>query len=125
MKTGQLLSDLGDRDGDERVDELAAGGGVRVERIVSRGQASPPGFWYDQPWHEWVMVVAGRAGLELAGAGGEDGEVLEMGPGDHVDIPAHRRHRVAWTSPEEPTVWLAVHYRPGRTTSSAGGRSDV
>ncbi|HEX9731621.1 MAG TPA: cupin domain-containing protein [Thermoanaerobaculia bacterium] len=107
MRFGRLLAGLPDRADEELVDELAAGDGVRVERIVSFGQASPPGFWYDQPWHEWVMVVAGRAGLQLE----EDGKVLEMGPGDHVDIPAHRRHRVAWTSPDEPTVWLAVHYR--------------
>lgn len=119
MKTGQLLTDLPDRADDELVDELAAGDGVRVERIVSRGQASPPGFWYDQPWHEWVMVVAGRAGLQFEEDGEEDGEILEMGPGDHVDIPAHRRHRVAWTSPDEPTVWLAVHYRPARPTVTA------
>ena len=107
MKIAQLLSALPDHADEELVDELAAGDGVRIERIVSFGQASPPGSWYDQPLREWVMVVAGRAGLEFEG----DGEVLEMGPGDHVDIPAHRRHRVAWTSAHEPTVWLAVHYR--------------
>mgnify|MGYP000570833243 CR=1 FL=1 len=80
-------------------------GGVRIERIVSAGQSSPPGFWYDQDASEWVTVLSGRAGLELEG---ED-EILEMGPGDWVDLPAHCRHRVAWTAEDEPTVWLAVH----------------
>jgi cupin 2 domain-containing protein len=37
-------------------------------------------------------------------------EVVEMGPGDHVNIPARRKHRVEWTTPDEPTVWLAVHF---------------
>lgn len=91
---------------DELFEEVAAGDGVRIERIVSFGQASPPGFWYDQKTHEWVMVLSGRAGLEFE----DEEQVLEMGPGDYVEIPARRRHRVAWTSPDEPTVWIAVHY---------------
>ena len=76
---------------------------VRIERITSRGDASPVGFWYDQDEHEWVMVVAGRGRLRF-----EDGEVREMGPGDCVNIAAHRRHRVDWTDPAAATVWLAV-----------------
>ncbi len=79
---------------------------VKIERIVSHGQASPPGFWYDQDWAEWVVVLAGSAGLLL------DGEEAPrtLAPGDHVHIPAHRRHRVEWTDARAPTVWLAVHY---------------
>jgi cupin 2 domain-containing protein len=77
---------------------------VRIERIVSRGQASPPGFWYDQPHHEWVAVLRGAARLCF-----ED-RVLAMKAGDSVHIPAHARHRVDWTTPDEPTIWLAVHF---------------
>ena len=80
---------------------------VRIERIVSQGQASPDGFWYDQPEHEWVVVLTGSAQLKY-----EDGAApVVMQPGDTVNSPAHRRHRVEWTTPDEPTVWLAVHYR--------------
>lgn len=79
--------------------------GVRVERIVSQGHQSPAGFWYDQPTSEWVLVLKGAARLEF-----EDG-TQEMGPGDFINIPAHKKHRVAWTSPDEPTIWLAVHYQ--------------
>jgi len=25
-------------------------------------------------------------------------------------IAAHRKHRVEWTTPDEPTVWLAVFF---------------
>ncbi len=79
---------------------------VRVERIISHGHASPHGFWYDQEQHEWVVVLKGSARLRLEG----DENALEMSPGDFVNIPAHRRHRVEWTKPDEPTIWLAVHY---------------
>jgi cupin 2 domain-containing protein len=80
---------------------------LRIERIVSHGHASPGDFWYDQPDHEWVVVLKGAARLRFAG---EDPWV-EMKPGDFVNIPAHQRHRVEWTTPDEPTIWLAVHYR--------------
>jgi cupin 2 domain-containing protein len=33
-----------------------------------------------------------------------------MRPGDFVKIPAHQKHRVDWTTPDELTVWLAVWY---------------
>jgi cupin 2 domain-containing protein len=83
---------------------LLDAGDVRVERIVSRGHASPEGFWYDQDRHEWVIVLKGAARLRF------EEEVIEMKPGDFVNIPAHRKHRVEWTTPDGPTVWLAVHY---------------
>lgn len=79
---------------------------VRIERIVSTGHPSPEGFWYDQDEHEWVVVLMGRAKLIFEG----NSEPVEMGPGDYMNIPAHRKHRVEWTSPDEPTVWLAVFY---------------
>jgi len=81
-----LLSPLPDAEAAERVDALLTRPGLRIERIVSRGQASPPGFWYDQT------------------------EVRVLRPGDWVDIAPHRRHRVDWTNPAVPTVWLAVFY---------------
>ena len=81
--------------------------GIRIERIVSHGHQSPAGFWYDQPENEWVVVLKGAARLEF-----EDG-TLEMGPGDFINIPAHKKHRVDWTTPDEPTIWLAVHYGGG------------
>lgn len=84
---------------------LLSAGGVRIERIVSHGHASPPGFWYDQDTNEWVLVVQGAAKLSF-----DDGETLELKAGDSVLIPAHRRHRVEWTDPAQATVWLAVHF---------------
>jgi cupin 2 domain-containing protein len=91
---------------------LQQGHGVRIERIVSTGHRSPEGYWYDQPEHEWVMVLTGAARIEF------DDRVIEMQSGASINIPAHTRHRVEWTTPDEPTVWLAVFYEaeiPSRT----------
>ena len=91
---------------EEQVDVLVEEGRLRIERIVSTGQASPPGFWYDQDEHEWVTLLAGRAGLLFEGE--DSPRVLK--PGDQVLIPAHTRHRVEWTADNEHTLWLAVFY---------------
>jgi cupin 2 domain-containing protein len=101
---GSALADLPAALHDEAFDTLAASGGTRFERIVSAGQASPPGFWYDEPWDEFVAILTGGATLEIEGE-----TPRAMGPGDWVFLPAHCRHRVAWTDPEVKTVWLAVH----------------
>ncbi len=91
---------------DEQISELLSRRGLRVERIVSTGQCSPPGFWYDQPDGEWVLLVRGAARLRFA----DEAEARSLRPGDFVDIAAHRRHRVDWTDPDQPTIWLAIHY---------------
>ncbi len=104
MKPLNLLSALPGAEGGEVVEALLEREGVRIERIVSRGQCSPPGFWYDQEEDEWVLLLGGAARLEF-----EDGaEACALCPGDAILIPARRRHRVAWTDPDASTVWLAV-----------------
>jgi cupin 2 domain-containing protein len=85
---------------------LQEANGVRIERIASTGHKSPEGFWYDQSENELAMVLKGAAKLQF-----EDG-VVELRAGDWIDIPAHQKHRVAWTTLDEPTIWLAVFYRP-------------
>ena len=90
----------------ERVDVLVETPAFRLERIVSTGHATPVGEWLAQERDEWVLVLRGGAGLRFEGEAGP--HVLR--PGDHVVIPARRRHRVEWTDPAEPTVWLALHY---------------
>ncbi|MCO6456456.1 MAG: cupin domain-containing protein [Pirellulaceae bacterium] len=90
----------------EVVQTLIQAADVRIERIISHGHASAADFWYDQPQSEWVIVLQGAARLQF-----EDG-MVEMRPGDFIDIPAFQKHRVDWTTPDEPTVWLGVRY-PG------------
>lgn len=103
-RRGNLLTAVEPGDA-EFVEVLAQGRGVRIDRIVSTGQASPPGFWYDQPDDEFVVLLAGAAVLRFA----EGDRCLALAPGDWVEIPAHVRHRVESTQAEPPTVWLAVH----------------
>ncbi|MBV8890016.1 MAG: cupin [Alphaproteobacteria bacterium] len=102
-----LLRDLPRAGAAEAVQALLARPDLRIERIVSHGQASAPGFWYDQEEGEWVLLLAGAARLRFAD---EDAARL-LSAGDWLDIAPRRRHRVDWTDPSGPTVWLAVFYR--------------
>lgn len=106
MKSHNLFCSIPASLPEEVFDTLIQARAARLERIVSNGQASPEGFWYEQPEHEWVLLLSGTAGLKFEG---ED-DVLVMRPGDYVNIPAGTRHRVEWTTRREPTVWLALHY---------------
>ena len=92
---------------EEQVTCLTPPGPVRVERIVSTGQSSPPDFWYDQDEDEWVVLLSGAARLAYP-----DGCHQDLTVGDWVFLPAHCRHRVDWTDPGQPTVWLAVFHPP-------------
>jgi cupin 2 domain-containing protein len=91
---------------EELVTVLARGRDVRIERIVSRGHVSPPGFWYDQDEDEIVVLVSGCARIEVEGQG-----EIALAPLDWLDLPAHQRHRVSFTDTESDTVWLAIFFR--------------
>jgi cupin 2 domain-containing protein len=107
-----LLKDLPAAAPDEVFETLLARPGVKLERIVSRGQITPEGEWYDQDQDEWVLLLAGAARLTIQTAGaGEDEK--DLAPGDALLLPAHCRHRVSWTDPQRPTVWLALHLAAG------------
>jgi len=105
IQSGNLLSDIPARLDNERFDTLLARPGLRIERIVSTGQASAPGYWYDQPQDEWVCVIAGAAAILIEG----EAAPRVLTSGDWLEIPAHVRHRVEWTDADEATVWLAAH----------------
>jgi cupin 2 domain-containing protein len=107
-----LLSSLPDASREEVMHTLLQMKQCRVERIVSQGQCSPPDFWYDQATDEWVLLLAGEAELEYT-----DGSRHHLHPGDTLLIPAHCRHRVSFTHPQQPTVWLALHGILEDTTS--------
>jgi len=107
MTVSNLFSDI-ERDlSAERFTELLAAPNVRIERIVSHGQASPPGFWYDQDWAEWILLLNGSAALAIEG----EAAPRRLHAGDYLHLPAHTRHRVEWTDARQPTIWLAVHHR--------------
>jgi len=92
----------------EQITTLLRTAGVRVERIVSHGQCSPADFWYDQHEDEWVILLSGAASVAF-----DDGRPPQrLRAGDHVMIPAGQRHRVAWTDPDQDSVWLALFCQP-------------
>ncbi len=89
---------------EELIEEISGGKQFRVERIVSKGHASAPGFWYEQDSDEWVILLAGAARLLFA----DCDKPVSLEAGDYLLIPAMSRHRVEWTHPDQPTIWLAV-----------------
>lgn len=91
---------------EELFETLCSAERVKIERIVSRGHASPEGFWYDQERDEFVLVAQGSAGLKIEG----EKDILVLKAGDYLNIPARVKHRVEWTDPSCDTIWLAVHY---------------
>jgi cupin 2 domain-containing protein len=90
---------------EEIIEPLITNDRIRVERIVSKGQTSPKGFWYDQDENEWLIVLKGNAKLLF-----ENDELIKLSAGDYIKIPAHKKHRVEWTDPETETIWLTVFY---------------
>jgi cupin 2 domain-containing protein len=104
--TGHIFAGISQNLPQEVFEELAGNTSCRIERIISKGHATPPDYWYNQQTHEWVIVLKGRARLRLAA----DDRIVELGAGDYLLLPAGCRHRVDWTDPDQETVWLAVHF---------------
>lgn len=108
MKVRNLFRDLA-AGPNETIDTLLTRrGDVTVERIVSHGGRAPSEGVFEQDWTEFVVLVQGEARLVAQ----EPDETFDLNPGDWLEIPPKRRHYVAWTSCEPPTVWLAVHLKP-------------
>ena len=107
MKTENLFNGIPSTLPEELFTTLQQSQGLRIKRIISQGHASPPGFWYDQDEHEWVIVLQGSAVIEFE----DEPEPARLQTGSYLNIPAHAKHRVATTSPTERTIWLAIHYR--------------
>jgi cupin 2 domain-containing protein len=105
VKPQNILRELAEKPKDELIEALVDGDNVKIERIVSSGQATPPDQWYDQDWDEWVVLLTGAARLRF-----EDKPDVVLEPGDTLLLPAHCKHRVEWTDPEQQSIWLAVHF---------------
>lgn len=104
VHSGTLTADLPSARDGEVFTDLLARPGVRIERIVSQGQATPPDAPLVQGWDEWVLLVDGAAELGIG-----DAPPVRMRPGDYRWIGAGEPHWVTWTPDDRPTVWLAVH----------------
>lgn len=101
-----LFTDIPETLPTELFESLISISTTKIERIVSRGHASPAGFWYDQPDNEFVLVIQGSAGIRLE----NNDHVITLKAGDYLNINAHVRHRIEWTDAACDTIWLAVHY---------------
>ncbi len=88
----------------EYVEEIHRNDSFKVERIISNGHSSGKDFWYDQETNEFVLLLSGEAKIQF-----ED-ETIELSPGDYITIPAHKRHRVEYTSSIDKTFWMTIHY---------------
>lgn len=108
ISSSSIFTGIPDQLPNELCQTLLAAPNLRIERIVSRGHFTEKDAWYDQAWDEWVLVLQGAARLSFKTA-----PALEMAAGDYALIPAHCLHRVEWTSPDQDTVWLAIHIGAG------------
>ena len=107
MELDNIFSKIPDFIQEEISQTLLKSEHFKLERIISSGQATSPGEWFDQNTNEWVILLSGSAGLRFD----DEEEICAMHPGHYVHVPAHKRHRVEWTDPEQKTVWLALHYK--------------
>ena len=105
IDTGNLFDATPETIDQEILTDLVQSKNVAIKRIVSKGQVSPESGWYEQDDNEWVVVLKGEAKVTF-----ENGNVFHMRAGNYINIPAHAKHRVSWTSPDTETLWLAVHY---------------
>lgn len=106
MDIGNIFSGIQKQTSEETLETVLRTHQFKIERIISQGHVTAEGEWYDQDKNEWVLVLKGNAGLLFEG----DDEAVNLKTGDYVNIPAHRKHRVECTDPEEETIWLAIHY---------------
>lgn len=100
-----IFRDIPDDLRNEVFEEIVSSENFKLERIISEGNSSPEGFWYDQEKNEFVLLLSGAAKLSF-----ENDESIELKPGDYLVIPSHKKHRVDRTDPNQKTIWLALHY---------------
>ncbi len=103
---GNLFGKITDASFKEQFKTLIKRDGLRIERIISRGQITPQGEWYDQSWNEWVLLLKGEALIRIE----NECEPHRLSAGDWIMLPRHCRHRVDWTIPDQETIWLALHW---------------
>lgn len=128
-RRGNLLAGGMPAGDDELIEVLMQGQGVRIERIVSTGQASPPGFWYDQSDDEFVVLLDGAAELRF-----EEGDRrVSLVPGDWIEIPAPRptprrvhtgrsADRMAGGAPQRGAPGRGLTRAVGSATSGSSGQ---
>lgn len=103
--THNIFTEIPEHLPEELLESIYQRGPIRIERILSKGQSTPVGQWYDQAWDEWILLIQGQATLLYQ----QNQQRLHLTAGDYLLIPAHTLHRVEWTPPDISTIWLAIH----------------
>ena len=105
MKTKNIFKNIPKQLPQEVFENIVLQDNLKIERIVSKGHKTPKSQWYDQEDNEWVIVLTGEAILSF-----ENSADVKLNSGDYINIPSHTKHKVAWTTPNRETIWLAIHY---------------
>jgi len=106
MKKSNIFTNIPNKINQEVFEDIVSNKNIKIERIISHGDITPKGEWYDQDTNEWVMLMQGEAILSFE----DDKSSIKLTAGEYINIPAHIKHRVSWTTPNEKTIWLAIHY---------------
>ncbi len=104
MNKTNIFSQIPNELKDELFEDIVSTDSLKIERIVSQGHTSPKKGWYESKQNEWVIVLQGKAILEL------EKKSIELKVGDYFNILANTKHKVSYTSMSEKTVWLAIYY---------------
>lgn len=104
-----IFTDIPSQIPEELFENLVSNDCVRIERILSKGHMTPDEKWYKQNQDEWILILQGQAVLRYQ----NPDQFIQLAPGDYLLIPAHQKHRVEWTTPDQPTIWLAIHWKTG------------
>ena len=105
MQVDNIFKDIPGQLKDELFQTLLQRDNFRIERVVSKGHITPVGQWYDQAWDEWLILLQGQAVLCYQ----KNNAKITLNTGDYLLIPAHTKHRVDWTLPDDNSIWLAIH----------------
>jgi len=106
MKSNNIFKNIPNKLQEELFEDIISNNGIKIQRIVSQGNTTPKNEWYDQEGDEWVIVLQGKATISF-----ENEDDVNLILGEYINIPAHKKHRVSWTSEDEQTIWIAVHYK--------------
>ena len=105
MQITNIFNNIPTQLSQELFQDIISKDGIKIQRIVSQGAITQDDKWFNQENDEWVIVLQGKATLSF-----EDDSDIKLSIGDYILIPAHKKHKVSWTSSDEQTVWLAIHY---------------
>jgi len=105
MKSSNIFANIASSVNGEVFEDIISKENIQIQRIISSPNSGDTSKWYDQDTDEWVIVLQGSAIITF-----ENKDKTHLNAGDYLNIPAHTKHQVSWTTPDEKTIWIAIHY---------------